>query len=55
MTEKKRGRPATGQTKIRGVRVPDAVWQEAKEKAEAEGKTVSDVVNDCLRRYLRKR
>lgn len=55
MTEKKRGRPATGQTKIRGVRVPDAVWEEAKEKAAAEGKTVSDVVNDCLRRYLRKK
>ena len=52
MTEKKRGRPKTGETKIRGVRVPDAVWNEAKEKAEREGKTVSDVVNDCLRRYL---
>lgn len=35
--------------------MPDAVWQEAKEKAEADGMTVSDVVNDCLRRYLRKK
>jgi hypothetical protein len=52
VTEKKRGRPATGETKIRGVRVPDAVWNEAKQKAAEEGKTVSDVVNDCLRRYL---
>lgn len=54
MTEKKRGRPKTGQTPIRGVRVPDEVWNDAKAKAEAEGKNVSDVVNDCLRRYLRK-
>lgn len=51
MTEKKRGRPATGETKIRGVRVPDAVWDEAKRKAADEGKTVSDVVNECLRKY----
>lgn len=55
VTEKKRGRPKTGETPIRGVRVPDAVWNEAKEKAEAEGKKVSDVVNDCLRSYLRKK
>ncbi|GAA1831034.1 hypothetical protein [Actinomadura chokoriensis] len=55
MAEKKRGRPATGKTPNRTVRVPDAVWNEAKEKAEAEGKNVSDVVNDCLRRYLRKK
>lgn len=55
MTEKKRGRPATGQTPRHTVRVPDAVWREAQEKAEREGKSVSDVVNDCLRRYLRKK
>lgn len=48
----KRGRPATGETPKRTVRVPDAVWDEAKQKAEAEGKNVSDVVNDCLRRYI---
>lgn len=48
-------RPRKGETPRKTVRVPDAVWQEAKEKAEAEGKTVSDVVNDCLRRYLRKK
>lgn len=54
MTEKKRGRPKTGETKIRGVRVPDEVWEAAKEKAADEGKSVSDVVNGCLRRYLKK-
>lgn len=52
MTEKKRGRPPTGETPIRGVRVPDRLWNAAKEKADEEGTTVSDVVNDCLRRYV---
>ncbi len=47
-----KGRPATGKTPIRGIRVPDALWDDAKAKAAEEGKTVSDVVNDCLRRYL---
>lgn len=55
MAEKKRGRPATGKTPNRTVRVPDEVWEEAKRKAAEEGKTVSDVVGDCLRRYLRKK
>lgn len=55
MAENKRGRPATGKTPNRTVRIPDEVWQQAKEKAAAEGKTVSDVVNECLRRYLRRR
>ncbi|WP_158642470.1 hypothetical protein [Actinomadura sp. WAC 06369] len=55
MAEKKRGRPATGKTPNRTVRVPDEVWNEAKKKADAEGKNVSDVVNDCLRAYLRKK
>lgn len=53
MTDEKRGRPKTGETPRKTVRVPDAVWKDAQDKAEAEGKTVSDVVNDCLRRYLR--
>jgi uncharacterized protein (DUF4415 family) len=55
MTDEKRGRPKTGETPRKTVRVPDAVWKDAQEKAEAEGKTVSDVVNDCLRRYLRRK
>ncbi|MQA96266.1 MAG: ribbon-helix-helix protein, CopG family [Streptosporangiales bacterium] len=52
MAEKKRGRPATGKTPNRTVRVPDEVWREAQEKAEREGKDVSEVVRDCLRRYI---
>lgn len=41
--------------KSRGIRVPDERWTQAKEKAEAEGKTVSDVVNECLERYIKKK
>ena len=53
MTEKpKRGRPATGQTPLRSVRVPDERWQAAKEKAEREGRSISDVLNDCLDAYV---
>ncbi|GII84614.1 hypothetical protein Ssi03_26040 [Sphaerisporangium siamense] len=55
MAEKKRGRPATGQTPNRTVRVPDEVWDEAKRKADEEGTNVTDVVNDCLRRYIAKK
>lgn len=54
MTEKKRGRPKTGETPIRGVRVPDGVWNDAKAKAAADGTTITEVINGCLRRYLRK-
>ncbi|WP_155884556.1 CopG family transcriptional regulator [Actinomadura flavalba] len=56
MTEKrKRGRPATGQVPNRSVRVPDEVWDEAKRLAEVENKTVSDVVNEALRRHVVRR
>jgi hypothetical protein len=54
MADKKPGRPATGETPNRTVRVPDGVWDAAKEKAAEEDKTVSDVVNDCLRKYVAK-
>lgn len=51
VTEKKRGRPATGQTPHRGVRVSDEVWKKATEKAAKEGRSVSDVVRECLDKY----
>jgi hypothetical protein len=35
--------------------VPDGLWNEAKQKAEEEGTTVSDVVNGCLRKYVAKK
>jgi hypothetical protein len=45
-------RPATGKSPKRSIRVPDAKWEMVKAKAAAEGKTVSDVVNECLDAYL---
>ena len=38
-------------TPPRSVRVPDEVWQRAKEEAERRGETVSDAVVRFLRRY----
>jgi hypothetical protein len=54
VTEKKRGRPATGKTPMHGARVPDARWQAAKAKAEKEGRTIAEVINDCLEKYIQK-
>lgn len=52
MSEKrKRGRPATGETKHRGVRVPDEIWRKAQERAEREGRSISDVIREHLREY----
>lgn len=45
-------RPATGKTPIRGIRVPDGVWQAAKDKAATEGKTITDVILAALQRYV---
>jgi hypothetical protein len=46
-----RGRPATGVTPRRNLRVPDDVWDAAKAKAAAEGTTVSAVIVAALREY----
>ena len=45
------GRPATGQTPVRSVRISDPIWNEAKSNAEAEGLTISDVIARLLDRY----
>jgi hypothetical protein len=45
------GRPATGQTPVRSVRVPDGTWNDAKTNAEAEGASISDVIVRLLERY----
>lgn len=39
-------------TPRRSVRVPDAKWDKAKAKAEKEGRSVSDVLSDCLDKYI---
>lgn len=45
------GRPATGQTPVRSVRIADPTWNEAKDNAAAEGLTISDVIARLLDRY----
>ena len=55
MTEKKRGRPATGQTPNRSVRIPDGRWKAVKDLAAEEGKTASDVVNEAVEGHLRRK
>ncbi|MFI5859174.1 hypothetical protein [Streptomyces parvulus] len=45
-------RPATGKTPVRNVRVSDALWEAAKARAAAEGKTVTDVIVAALHRYV---
>lgn len=37
---------------VRSVRVSRALWDHVKEKAQAKGETVNDVVNRALQRYL---
>lgn len=37
----------------RGVRVPDDLWQAAKERAVERGETVTDAIIRALRRYTR--
>jgi hypothetical protein len=46
------GRPATGKTPLRNVRVPDGLWAAARAKAAAEGRTITDVVVTALHRYV---
>lgn len=45
-------RPATGKTPVRNLRVPDSIWKPALEKAEAEGRTLTEVITTYLRRYI---
>lgn len=45
-------RPATGQTPIRNVRIPDHVWDAAKTIAEQRGETLTSVIEAALRRYI---
>jgi hypothetical protein len=45
------GQPYPGD-RIRNVRVPDELWEAAKSKAAAEGRSVSEVVRDYLKRWV---
>jgi predicted DNA-binding protein len=44
--------PNQPKTKIRGFRIPDETYEAAQKKAEAEGRSVSDVVRELLERWL---
>lgn len=39
-------------TKIRTVRIDDALWDAAKAKADMDGDNLSEVIRDALRAYL---
>jgi predicted transcriptional regulator len=39
-------------TPLRNIRVPDELWDAAKAKAEADGRSVSAVLVEALRRYV---
>lgn len=45
--------PDSPKTPHRTIRVEDELWRAAQEKARAEGRTVSEVIRDRLRRYVR--
>lgn len=47
-----RGRPATGETPQHKFRCSQTLWDEAKSKAALEGRTMTDVLTDYLRRYV---
>jgi predicted DNA-binding protein len=38
----------------RGIRVPDERWEQATEKAKREGRTITEVVNEELEKYVRR-
>lgn len=49
------GMPNQPKTPLRGFRIPEKLYAEAKAKAEAEGRSLSDVVRDLLRRWVDER
>ena len=45
-------RPPTGKTPVSNFRIPPDIARAAKEKAAAEGRTLTDVIVAYLRRYI---
>jgi hypothetical protein len=41
-----------GPTPVRSVRIPESVWRPALERARAEGRSISSVINELMRVYL---
>jgi predicted HicB family RNase H-like nuclease len=48
-------RPATGETPKHNVRVPKELWDAAMAEAKMEGRTITDVINTDLHRYVTRR
>lgn len=48
------GRVKTTHTPPRSVRIPDALWNAAKTKADERGETVTDVIIRALERYVKR-
>lgn len=46
--------PNAPKTPNRVIRVDDELWRAAQAKAEAEARTVSDVVREALRKYVKR-
>jgi len=44
--------PNQPKTPIRGVRVPDDLWEAVQAKAAAQGRAVSDVIRELLTQWL---
>ena len=42
------------ETRPKSLRIPDDVWTAALEKAQADGRTLTDVVVKALERYVRR-
>lgn len=48
------GMPNQPKTPLRNIRVSDELWNAVKQKAAAEGRTISDVVRELLEKYVAK-
>lgn len=46
--------PNQPKTPMRSMRIDDALWTAIQEQAEAEGRTVTDLVRSALRQYLKR-
>jgi hypothetical protein len=44
--------PNQPKTPVRGLRVDDRLWRAAQEKARTEGRTLTGVIVDYLKRYV---
>lgn len=41
-------------TPLRSIRVPEELWQAVKEKAKADGVTITSIISNALRDYVSK-